>query len=123
MLPAMEADVNTPTTSYSQDEMQRLERLLLDFDVVKKAVEFHPDFETILQNYPAAEAGIKRSSQVAAEAWQAVILSKNAPESARLETPQYVDTFVNLLSVSVYVLSHWLRILEGDTLPTMRVLN
>ncbi len=115
--------MSTPPTPYSQDEMQRLERLLLDFDVVKKAVEVHPDFETILRDYPAAEAGIERSSRVAAEAWQVVILSKNTPESVLLETPQYVDTFVNLLSVSVYVLSHWLRILEGNTLPTIRVLN
>ena len=118
----MEASVNTPT-SYSQDDMQRLERLLLDFDVVKKAVEYHPDFGTILRDYPAAEAGIERSSRVAAEAWQAVILSKNGAGTPQGCTSSQLDKFASILSVSVYVLSHWLRILEGDTLPAVRVLN
>ena len=115
----MEASVNTPTRC-SQDEMQRLERLLLDFDVVKKAVEVHPDFEQILRDYPAAEAGIRRSSHVANEAWRAVILSKEAEHGC---TAYEADKFASILSVSVYVLSHWLRILEGDTLPAVRVLN
>ena len=125
----MEASVNTPTSyspeTYSQDEMQCLERLLLDFEVVKKAVEFHPDFGTIVRDYPVAEAGIRRSSLIATEAWQAVILSKSGAEPEALEryTARQLDKVSSLLSVSVYVLSHWLRILEGDTLPVTRVLN
>ncbi len=111
--------------TYSQAEMQRLERLLLDFEVIKKAVEFHPDFGRIVRDYPVAEAGIRRSSLFATEAWQAVILSKNGAEPEALEryTARQLDKVSSLLSVSVYVLSHWLRILEGDTLPTVRVLN
>ena len=102
--------------------MQRLERLLLDFEVVKKAVEFHPDYSKILRDYPSAEVGLKRSSHVAAEAWQTVILSK-AAESAPSCTGKQMDKFSSILSLSVYVLSHWLRILEGDPLPAVRVLN
>ena len=86
--------MNTPITyssktdpeAYSQADMQRLERLLLDFEVIKKAVEFHPDFAKIVQDYPLAEAGIRRSSLFATEAWQAVILSKSGAEPEALET-------------------------------------
>ena len=117
----------TSPTLCSQDEMLRLERLLLDFEVIKKAVEFHPDFERILRDYPSAEAGIRRSTHVAAQAWQSVILSKNTVEKnltpARGCTEEQMDKFSSILSVSVYVLSHWLRILEGDPLPAVRVLN
>ena len=119
--------IPTSPTLCSPDEMQRLERLLLDFEVIKKAVEFHPDFERILRDYPAAEAGIKRSTHVAAQAWQSVILSKNTIKEdatpAQSCTEEQMDKFSSILSVSVYVLSHWLRILEGDPLPAVRILN
>ncbi len=86
----------------------------------------HKHYAHILRDYPAAEAGIARSSLVAMEAWRLVILARARTTSVQTPpacTETHLNTLERVLNVSVYTLGYWLRLLEGETLPETRVLN
>ena len=107
-------------------DLEHLEKLLLEYEAVKHAVTTHENYAHILRDYPAAEAGIARSSHVAMEGWRLVILSRAClPSETRsaLSTNAHLKSLESVLNVSVYALGYWLRLLEGETLPETRVLN
>ena len=112
--------------SDSCENLEHLEKLLLEYEAVKHAVTTHENYVHILRDFPAAEAGIMRSSHVAMEGWRLVILSRACASSqtrSALSTKAHLKSLESVLNVSVYALGYWARLLEGETLPETRVLN